>query len=70
MRRGITMTIPIKLPREDKAEIIHHVQSYFKEERSETIGELAAEQFIDFMIQELGPYIYNKALVDARSFIA
>lgn len=60
------MIIPIKLPKEEKEELINNVQAYFEEERSEAIGELAAEQFIDFMITELGPYIYNKAITDAR----
>jgi len=63
------MTISIKLPREDKNEIINDVKAYFEEERSETIGDLAAEQLIDFMITQLGPYMYNKALMDARALI-
>jgi len=63
------MIIPIKLPREQKKEIICKVQTYFEEERAESIGELAAEQWIDFMIKELGPYIYNTAIEDARKTI-
>lgn len=63
------MIITIKLPKEQKVEIIKHVQAYFEEERSETIGDLGAEQFVDFMINELGPYIYNKAIEDARMLI-
>lgn len=61
--------IPIKLPKEQKAEIVDRVQGYFEDERSESIGQLGAEQLIDFMISELGPYIYNKAIEDARAFI-
>jgi uncharacterized protein (DUF2164 family) len=49
--------------------MIKNVKAYFEEERSETIGDLGAEQFIDFMIKELGPYIYNKAVADARALI-
>jgi uncharacterized protein (DUF2164 family) len=63
------MIISIKLPKEEKDEIIKSVQSYFEEERSETIGTLGAEQLIDFMIKELGPYIYNKAIADTRIII-
>jgi uncharacterized protein (DUF2164 family) len=63
------LIIPIKLPKEDKDEIIKSVQAYFIEERSETIGELGAEQFIEFMISELGPYIYNKGISDSRYLI-
>ena len=63
------MMIPIKLPLEEKAEIIRNVQAYFELERSESIGDLGADQLIDFMIKELGPYIYNKAVADARQLI-
>ncbi|CAG7599249.1 hypothetical protein PAESOLCIP111_00296 [Paenibacillus solanacearum] len=59
----------IKLPREEKEQIIGSVKAYFEQERSESIGDLAAEQLIDYMIQELGPYIYNKAVADARVLI-
>ncbi|MCD9025472.1 DUF2164 domain-containing protein [Cohnella sp. NL03-T5] len=61
--------ISIKLPKEEKEEIVKNVQTYFEEERSEIIGALGAEQLIDFMIRELGPYIYNKAIADARTII-
>lgn len=62
--------IAVKIAREDKNIIIAHIQNYFEEERSETIGDLAAEQFLDFMLKELGPHIYNKAIVDARRLIS
>lgn len=64
------MIIPIKLPKEQKDHIIGNVRSYFENERSEEIGELAAGQLVDFMIKELAPYLYNKALEDARRVVA
>jgi uncharacterized protein (DUF2164 family) len=63
------MIISIKLPKEEKDEIIKSIQVYFEEERSETLGALGAEQLIDFMIKELGPYIYNKAISDTRTIV-
>ncbi|TJY43864.1 DUF2164 domain-containing protein [Cohnella pontilimi] len=59
----------LKLPREQKMQLVKNVQGYFEEERSETLGDLAAEQFVDFMIKELGPYIYNTAIEDAKKLI-
>ncbi len=61
--------ILIKLPKEQKDQMIARVQNFFAEERSETIGHIAAEQFVDFMLKELGPYIYNKAVQDARQLL-
>lgn len=69
VERMITLSISIKIPKEEKKQLIQNVQAYFEEERSETIGDLAAEQYIDFMIRELGPYIYNKAITDARTLV-
>lgn len=59
--------IPIKLPREEKLQLVHRLQHYFETERGESIGELGAEQLVDFMIGALGPYVYNAAIADARN---
>ncbi|RAV22959.1 DUF2164 domain-containing protein [Paenibacillus contaminans] len=55
----------LKLPREQKQQLIERVQSYFYEERSEEIGDLSAELLLDYMIREIGPVIYNQAIQDA-----
>jgi|HigsolmetaAR203D_1030402.scaffolds.fasta_scaffold00010_181 uncharacterized protein (DUF2164 family) len=62
--------VPLKLPKDQKDEIIKKVQAFFEEERSETIGILAADQLVDFMLKELGPYVYNKAIADVRVLTA
>ncbi|WP_379134719.1 DUF2164 domain-containing protein [Paenibacillus sp. sgz500958] len=61
--------INIKLPKEEKAELVRSIQAYFEEERSETLGDLGAEQLLDFMLGEIGPYVYNKAVSDARTLV-
>jgi uncharacterized protein (DUF2164 family) len=55
----------IKLPREQKQQLIERVQNYFYEERSEEIGDLSAELLLDYMIKEIGPVVYNQAIQDA-----
>jgi uncharacterized protein (DUF2164 family) len=65
----IYLIMPIKIPKEQKEQIISNFKTFFEEERSETIGDLAAEQIIDYMIKELAPYIYNKAIEDARQIL-
>lgn len=60
--------IPINMTREEKVQIINRLKTFF-EERSETIGDLAAENLLDFMLKELGPYIYNRAVYDARQLV-
>jgi uncharacterized protein (DUF2164 family) len=61
--------LPIKLAKENKLAIVHQLQQYFEQERSESIGEMAAEQLLDFILREAGPYLYNQAIADARSFM-
>ncbi|ALS28514.1 hypothetical protein IJ21_31200 [Paenibacillus sp. 32O-W] len=59
-----------KLPREEKEALIERIRLYFEEERSETIGRLAAEQLLDWMLGEIGPYAYNQGVEDARVLAA
>ncbi|MEV5025138.1 DUF2164 domain-containing protein [Paenibacillus sp. LPE1-1-1.1] len=59
----------MKLPKEQKEQLAASIQRYFELERSETIGSIAAEQLLDFMIQEIGPHLYNHAINDARKAV-
>jgi uncharacterized protein (DUF2164 family) len=59
----------VKLSREQKLEIVGKMQRYFNSEFSEEIGQLATEIFLDFILKEISPYIYNQAIKDARSII-
>ncbi|WP_028591341.1 DUF2164 domain-containing protein [Paenibacillus massiliensis] len=61
--------IPLQLPREEKLQLIASLQHYFEMERSEEIGELAAENLLDYILKELSPYVYNRAIHDARKVI-
>lgn len=63
------MLITPKIPKEQKIQIVKNVQAYFEEEMAETIGDLGAELLIDFMMKELGPYLYNQAIGDVRKVI-
>jgi uncharacterized protein (DUF2164 family) len=62
--------IIIKLPKVQKDQLIKRVQDYFNEERTEEIGDLAAELFLDYMIKEIGPVIYNQAINDATRLVS
>lgn len=61
--------ILLKLPREQKQALVESIQFYFQTERGEEIGELAADNVLDFMIKQLGPVIYNQAIDDARGVV-
>lgn len=56
----------IKFTSEEKKRMIEEIQEFFREERDENLGIIAAEDILNFVINTLGEEIYNKALDDAR----
>ncbi|MFD2639537.1 DUF2164 domain-containing protein [Piscibacillus salipiscarius] len=54
---------------ENKRRMIEQIQTYFYEERGDEIGEIAAESFLEFMTEELGPHFYNKGIEDAKNLV-
>lgn len=61
--------IPLKLPKEQKQQLVHSLQSYLETELDVEIGQLAGEGLLDHMLRELAPHVYNQALADARKVV-
>ena len=59
----------IRLAKDTEAYLIGSIKRFFSEELDEDIGELKALRVLDFCIREIGPSVYNQAIVDAQSFI-
>jgi uncharacterized protein (DUF2164 family) len=59
----------IRIPNENKEEIIRSLQNYFYNERSEEIGNIAAENLLDFILKEIGPYFYNQGVKDTKEMV-
>lgn len=59
----------IRMRKEDKETIIHSIQDYFYQERSVEIGQLAAENFFEFVMKEIGPHFYNQGVKDTRAMV-
>jgi uncharacterized protein (DUF2164 family) len=59
----------IKIPDDAKTGLLSSIKNYFKDELEEEIGDLKAELFLQFIIKEIGPVVYNKAIVDAQAFL-
>ncbi|HEY8391936.1 MAG TPA: DUF2164 domain-containing protein [Capillibacterium sp.] len=56
----------INLSPEEKKHLVQEVQTFFYHEREENLGVIAAENILDFFLNNLGTVIYNKALDEAR----
>lgn len=57
----------IQLPKQARADAIASIQRYFQEELPEPIGDLPAGLLLNFILEEIGPAIYNQAIADAQA---
>ena len=60
----------IKLPDETRADLVASIKQYYRAERDEEIGDLQASFLLDFILKEIGPTVYNRALVDAQAYLS
>ena len=59
-----------RLSDEKRQQAIEDLIYYFESERNEKIGVIAAEQLLDFFLENVGPDVYNRGLSDAKTAIA
>lgn len=58
----------LQLTDEARARAVASIRRYFAEEMDQPIGDLKAGLLLDYVLEELGPTIYNAAIADARTF--
>ena len=56
----------IELSRQDRLQAIQSLERYFRDNLEQKIGNVAAGGLLGFMLEEIGPSIYNKAVVDVQ----
>jgi uncharacterized protein (DUF2164 family) len=59
----------IKLSRDKKEEMITAIKDYFKNERDEDLGELAAGLLLNFIIEDLAKEFYNQGVFDSYKYM-
>jgi uncharacterized protein (DUF2164 family) len=59
--------MPIEISKQVRADAIASIQRYFEENMSEPIGDLPANLLLNFIVDEIGPAIYNRAISDAQT---
>lgn len=60
----------IELGKEVKADLIEGIKSFFSKEKGEEISDFQAEIFLDFLLTNMGPPIYNQAIADAYTLMS
>jgi uncharacterized protein (DUF2164 family) len=61
--------IEVNIQADDKARLVAKIKDYFESELDHDIGGFEAEFLIDFLAQEVGPYLYNQGLSDAHTLL-
>lgn len=59
--------MPIKLNKDVEQRLSGSIQRYFAENMEEEIGDLGAKMLLDFFVKEVGPSVYNQAVLDAQA---
>jgi uncharacterized protein (DUF2164 family) len=59
----------MKLKKEEREYMVDRIKEYFELEKGEVIGDLAAEQWVHMLSEEMGPFFYNKGVDDARQMV-
>ena len=61
--------MPIPLDEDTTAKALSSLRRYCAEELELDLRELPAKLFLEFILSEIGPSIYNTALGDAQAFL-
>lgn len=56
----------IELDKDVRKQAITSIERYFAENMEERIGNVAAGALLGFLLEEIGPSIYNRAVADVQ----
>lgn len=59
----------IELNKEVRGVLVENLKRYYWNERDEEITNLGAELMLDFIVNDIGPYIYNQAIEDSYAYM-
>lgn len=59
----------IELSAENKKTALIEIKQFFEQERDETLGDLASGIILDFILEKIGPSIYNQAISDTQRYM-
>jgi uncharacterized protein (DUF2164 family) len=53
--------------KQTRADAVASLKRYFDERMPQPLGDLPAGLLLDFILEEIGPAVYNKAVADAQA---
>lgn len=61
--------MPLTLDEDRRSDLVRGLQGFWLTDFDEELSAFRAEQLLDFVLDALGPPIYNQAVQDARAWI-
>lgn len=59
----------LELTDDQKTLALEQIKNYFYEERDEQIGDLQSRLLLNFIVEKIGPHIYNQAVMDMQKYM-
>jgi len=59
----------IKLNKEIEKKLIASIKRYTSENLETEMGDLQSSLFLQFLLEEIGPFVYNLAISDAQAYM-
>lgn len=63
------MAKKIEFTAAEREALVKKIQRYFHEELEQDLGQFPAEFLLAFFAEEIGPYFYNRGLLDAQAVL-
>lgn len=60
--------MPVKLTPETEKRLQSSIRRFLSEQMDEEIGDLKASLFLEFVLKEIAPSVYNRAIADAQAY--
>lgn len=60
----------LSLSKEKRDVMVSEIKKYFRNERGEDIGDLAAGLLLNFITEKIAPEFYNKGVYDAYGYMS
>ncbi|MFW5947698.1 MAG: DUF2164 domain-containing protein [Gemmatimonadota bacterium] len=61
--------MPLTLDDERRAQLVSDLQGFYLTDFDEALSAFRAEQLVDFVLDSIGPRVYNQAVQDARAWM-
>lgn len=59
----------IKLTKDQEKKAVDELVAWFETERGENLGNLEGLMMLEYLLEKIGPVVYNQAIADAQHYL-